>query len=194
MIAITNSTRSQWATTGMHTWSKASSRLVLSIFSKPPVMRHKCKHWSWSPTCTVHDAIKSLASSFFDWINWTVFLLHNTWLHMNLVIFLIDVFIHIHRECQKIIYSLIAQVFRHRIRTHIIRVQCINDFFVAQHATVRFFGRFNFAHQQFTEPWVRLVAQCRRGWQCATIKKQTISKLESSNFIDAFISTVKNKS
>lgn len=92
MIAITNSTRSQWATTGMHTWSKASSRLVLSIFSKPPVMRHKCKHWSWSPTCTVHDAIKSLASSFFDWINWTVFLLHNTWLHMNLVHFLIDVF------------------------------------------------------------------------------------------------------
>lgn len=98
-----------------------------------------------SPTCTVHDAISSTdILSFLALINSTVFLLcvHEYYI---VVIFYLFAF-------KETAYLLIGNIFFIGIGANIVRVQGIDDFFVAQHAAVRLFGWLNFAHKQFTQP------------------------------------------
>lgn len=57
-----------------------------------------------------------------------------------------------HILSQERVHSLVVQIVTHGIRTYVMRMQCIYNLLVAQHATVRLLGGLDLADQQLGEP------------------------------------------
>lgn len=68
-------------------------------------------------------------------------------------------------------HLLILQILLLWIGTNVMGLQCKNNFFVAQHSAVWFFGRFNATHQQFTQPRI-IFGTLWCGWQRPKKKKK----------------------